>query len=244
MAWHPPKGMEEYLKRTELVDSNSEIVIETTKRVIKDAKTPREAAIKIFYFVRDEIKFGFVYPPSIKASCVIKTRIGQCTAKTILTVAMLRAANIPARFHFADVSTESVKGLASGLTYKVMPKAIGHAYPEVHLDNKWIKVEPLIDKELYDLVMKKKISLGAPDLPKPSIEWDGYHDALVTDSLLTGDFGVHALPEAELRKAIRRFSFEEATRRFIFPLRHLLWTLSGGWWLSNRNLKKLRKEKL
>jgi len=240
LAWKPPDGMEEYLKPTEFVDSNSEIVIEATKRVIQDAKTPRQAAIKIFYYVREEIKFGFVYPPLIKASSVIKRAMGQCTAKTILTVAMLRAAKIPARFHFADISTESIRGLASRLTYRVMPEAIGHAYPEVYLD-RWIKIEPLIDKELYEVMTKKKISLGAPDLPKPSIDWDGYSDALVTGSLLAGDFGVHASPEAELTKVIRRFSFKEATRRFV-SLRGVLWSLLGGWWLSNRNLEKLRKE--
>lgn len=216
VAWQPPKGMEEYLKPTKLVDLNSEIVIETTKRVIKDAKTPREAAIKIFYFVRDEIKFIFVLP-SQKASNVVKRRIGQCTAKTVLTVAMLRAAKIPARFHFTALRKESLKGLMSNLTYKIMPY-VEHVYPEVCLDNKWIKIEPLFDKELYDLMMEKKISLGAPNLPKPSIDWDGHHDVLVTDSFLVEDFGVHASPEAELKSGIRRF---------IFTLRGVLWILLG-----------------
>jgi len=232
VAWQPPKGMEEYLKPTKLVDLNLEIIIETTNRVIKDAKTPREVAIKIFYFVRDEIKFEFVLP-SQKASNVIKRRTGQCTAKAILTVAMLRAANIPARFHFTDLRTEIIKGLASGLTYKVMPKTIGHAYPEVYLDNQWIKIDSMKDKELCDLMMKRKIGLSAPNLPKPSIDWDGYHDVSPTDSFLVEDFGVHISPEAEIKNSIRRWR----------TLRKVLWILFGGWWLSNRNLRKMRKEK-
>ena len=232
VTWQPPEGMEEYLKPTELVDLNSEIIIETTNRVIKEAKTPREAAIKIFYFVRDEIKFVFVLPLQ-KASEVVKRRTGQCTAKANLTVAMLRAANLPARFHFTDLRKEIIKGLASGLTYEVMPKTIGHAYPEVYLDNKWMKIDPTKDKELCDLMMKKKIGLGAPNLPKPPIDWDGYQDVSPTDPFLVEDFGVHASPEAEIRKSIRRW----------YTLRGFLWMLSGGWRPSNRNLKKLRKEK-
>ena len=232
VAWQPPKGMEEYLKPTKLVDLNSEIIIETTNRVIKDAKTPREVAIKIFYFVRDGIKFEFVLP-SQKASNVIKRRTGQCTAKAILTVAMLRVANIPARFHFTDLRTEIIKGLASGLIYKVMPKTIGHAYPEVYLDNQWIKIDSTRDKEICDLMMKRKIGLSAPNLPKPSIDWDGYHDVSPWDSFLVEDFGVHTSPEAEIKNSIKRWR----------TLRGVLWILLGGWWLSNRNLRKMRKEK-
>ena len=232
VAWQRPEGMEEYLRTSRLVDLNSEIVMETTNRVIKDARTPREAAIKIFYFVRDEIKYKFVAIPLGKASTVVKTRTGQCTAKTVLIVAMLRAANIPARFHFADLRTEFVKGLESHLIYKIMPRTIGHAYAEVYLDDKWIKIDPIFDKELYDLIKKRAVGLGAADLPNPSIDWDGYHDVSITDSFLAEDFGVHASAEAELIKL---------TRRFGISLRGVLSVLLGGWWLSNRNLEKLRK---
>ena len=71
------------------------------------------------------------------------------------------------------------------------------------------------------------------NLPKPSIDWDGYQDVSPTDSFLVEDFGVRASPEAEIKNFIRGWY---ALRRWRI-LRGVLWTLLGGWWLLNRNLK-------
>ena len=59
MNWQPPEGMDEYLESTEMCDTDSPEIREKALEIIEDAKTPKEAAIKIFYFVRDDIKFGW-----------------------------------------------------------------------------------------------------------------------------------------------------------------------------------------
>ena len=67
MAWQPPEGMDEYLKPTKLCDHDNDELQRKAERIIKGAEIPKEAALRIFCFVRDEIRFGMDYPDA-KAS--------------------------------------------------------------------------------------------------------------------------------------------------------------------------------
>ena len=58
MTWQPPEGMDEYLEPTELCDSDNEEVKKKAQELTKDAANPKQAAIRIFHFVRDQIPFG------------------------------------------------------------------------------------------------------------------------------------------------------------------------------------------
>jgi len=51
--------MDVYLKVTNLVDLDSDVVRETSTRLVQETTSPVEAAVNIYYFVRDEIKFGY-----------------------------------------------------------------------------------------------------------------------------------------------------------------------------------------
>jgi len=48
MSWESPEGMEEYLRSTNLCDSENEKLKGKAKEIIKRADTPKEAALKIF----------------------------------------------------------------------------------------------------------------------------------------------------------------------------------------------------
>lgn len=54
-----PEWMDEYLKATKLCDCDDGAIKNKAQEIIKDATTPKEAATKIFYFVRDKM---FLYP--------------------------------------------------------------------------------------------------------------------------------------------------------------------------------------
>ena len=82
MALQPLEGMDEYLKPTELCDSDNHEVRKRAREFIKDTKTPKEIAIRIFYFVRDQIVFA-LDNYDVKASETLKKGIGHCIAKTI-----------------------------------------------------------------------------------------------------------------------------------------------------------------
>ncbi len=78
------------------------------KELIKDATNDEEKAEAIFYFMRDSVKFGWVYPQEIPAEEVLKNRKGVCMQKTNLFVAMAREAGLKARFHFMYVEKKAL----------------------------------------------------------------------------------------------------------------------------------------
>lgn len=53
----------------------------------------------IYNFVRDEIEFGYNVRDNLRASHVLADGIGQCNTKGTLLMALLRAVEIPCRFH-------------------------------------------------------------------------------------------------------------------------------------------------
>ena len=219
--WRAPKGMEKYLESTDKIDLNSEIVIKTTKEVIKDSKTPKEAAIRIFYFVRDEIKFALT-PQLERASTVIERRTGYCVSKATALVSMLRVVNIPARYHFASIKKEVIKGLTGKLGYRFTPKVIpAHTWVDIYLNSKWIGVEFSYDKELFEVMKEKKMGIYEKGIELET-DWDGEHDLLVPPEFLVEDLGVYESPEAVIK-------------------REILWPL---WqYLHNRGLKRIRSER-
>jgi len=111
--------MEEYLKSTFYLDYESNAVREFSKKTAGENETDRQKAIKLFYAVRDEIRYD---PYNIdlsrggfKASTIIKKKYGYCVAKAIVLCAGARACGIPSRLGFADVknhlTTERLKEL-------------------------------------------------------------------------------------------------------------------------------------
>ena len=80
--WDPPEGMDKYLKPTVMCDCDNPEIVDKAKEIIKDAETPKEAALKIFYFMRDEIPYGvdMLYP--VKASETLKIKYGVCATKS------------------------------------------------------------------------------------------------------------------------------------------------------------------
>ena len=187
MTWKPPEGMDEYLSATELCDCDNIEVKNRAQELTKDAATPKEAAMSIFNFVRDQILFGFNRYDA-KASETLKGEIGFCITKSTLQVALLRAAGIPARYHQVVLSNESLKGLVPDSIYrKKIPKKIGyHSCCECYLDGKWVVCEALFDKALYNAACKKGIM---SEEKIPNIDWDGDKDLIVVTPFMLEDKG-------------------------------------------------------
>ena len=60
VPWSVPKGFAQYLKPTPLCDFMAPSIQAKAVEIVGDAKTPQQAAMRIFTFVRDEIKFGSI----------------------------------------------------------------------------------------------------------------------------------------------------------------------------------------
>jgi transglutaminase-like putative cysteine protease len=162
------KDYQIYLQPTQFIDSNSPGVIEFTRSVIDHVETGIERGVKLFYVIRDMIRYspygiGFS-PERYKASWVLREKIGFCIQKAILLAAAARAAGIPSRLGFADVrnhlATERLKQLMR------TDEFIFHGYTELYLAGKWVKATPA-----FNLALCKKFGV------KP-LEFNGKDDSI------------------------------------------------------------------
>ena len=152
-----------YLSAAEFVDSEHPLVVETARRL--RSAGPAETARAVFLFVRD-----LVYGPpdfdrldSFKASDLLASGGGYCVPKACAFVALCRAAGVPARPAFADVTNH----LATPNTLELMGGGLfaWHGYAEVLLEGRWLRVSPTFDAPLC-------ARMGVPPL-----QFDGRSDA-------------------------------------------------------------------
>lgn len=205
-----PNDMEKYLQASRLVDLRSSVVRETADRLVQGAATPREAAIYIYNFVRDEIKFGYNRRDDITASEVLRDGYGQCNTKSVLLVTLLRAASIPARFHLAQVNKAVQWGVMPPLAYHFAPNNITHTWAEIHLDGHWFVLEGVImDKPYFLAARQLLLESGRPlgyaiGLPSEvlvnctdghCIDWSGTGDVTSQMTAVVADLGLATDPE-------------------------------------------------
>jgi transglutaminase-like putative cysteine protease len=97
--------MHEYLRSTEIIDSDHPAVRQKAEELSGGLKTHTEKAVALFYFVRDRIKYNpFMprfLPEHFRASNTLAGGEGFCIQKAVLLTAFSRAAKIPARLGFA-----------------------------------------------------------------------------------------------------------------------------------------------
>lgn len=144
--------------RLELADYNHPLVKSTAKILTKNETTTRGKLENLFYYVRDEIKFGFL--PEIDylpASEIIKRKMGACNNKGVLLFALCKASDIPVRIHFSIIKKEIQRGLFKGLAYKIIPRELSHCWVEVLVENKWRNIDSYINDHTYYLAAKKEL---------------------------------------------------------------------------------------
>ncbi|SLM31291.1 conserved hypothetical protein [Desulfamplus magnetovallimortis] len=159
---------ERYLQPTFFMDYNSKEVRSFADGCCKPHESTKEKAVKLYYAVRDEIRYD---PYDFKldknnftASSVLKKRRGYCVAKAILLTAVARYHGIPARPGFADVrnhlSTKRLRDLMETDLFMY------HGYTELYIEGKWVKATPAFNLELCTNFNVKPL------------EFDGVHDSL------------------------------------------------------------------
>lgn len=189
--------LDKYLKPTNLCDFDHPSIVSKAKELTQNTTLQKEMALNIFYFVRDEIRYLMPYGDN-KASDTLVNKFGDCGSKTNLQVALLRAVNIPARYHIAALSKECIKGTVSPLFYRLSPEIIPyHPWCECYLSDKWIKCDTLYDKALVEVLLKKGI-LTKEDIP--TIEWDGETDLNTMTKWMIEDKGLVSSLEEILTK--------------------------------------------
>jgi hypothetical protein len=186
MASITPEGMDEYLRATELCDSNHDEIKAQAQKLVENAESPKEAVLNIFHYVRDQIMFGMDHC-DVKASETMNKGMGFCITKTNLQVALLRAAKIPARYHRAVLSKSCLKGIISAFAYRATPDRIWwHPWCECFLSGKWTSCDSLLDKALYE-ALRNKGTIRTEQIP--TIDWNGEDDLNTMHTWMLEDLG-------------------------------------------------------
>lgn len=144
--------MLQYLQPTPVVDCDSKDVVQYTCTASGDSKDPRDQAIRLFYAVRDGIRYDpytlDLSVEGLRASTTLGTGRGWCVAKAILLAACCRAKGIPARLGYADVRNH----LTTARMREAMQTDIffWHGYTSILLDGVWVKATPAFNIELCE----------------------------------------------------------------------------------------------
>ena len=157
----------EYLAPTPFIDCDNQQVREYAHSLIHQTSSPMENAIRIYYAVRDDIRYDpynlRIDQAHLKASYTLHVRRGYCVSKAILLAAASRAVGIPSRLGFADVRNH--------LTTARLRESMGtdlfvyHGYTELFLNGRWVKATPAFNRSLCERFNVKPL------------DFDGVHDS-------------------------------------------------------------------
>jgi transglutaminase-like putative cysteine protease len=146
-----PDSTEGHLAETFFHDFRAPRVQQFVADAIGEAVTPRERAVRLFYAVRDRIRYD---PYRIAwsdddytASSVLEKGYGWCIPKAVLLSACVRAVGIPSAIGLADVvnhlTTDKLRERMGGVDV-----FYDHGYTALHLDGRWVKAVPAFNIEL------------------------------------------------------------------------------------------------
>jgi transglutaminase-like putative cysteine protease len=158
----------QYLAPTSLLDGDHPEVAAFARARAGGARDPVEAAVRLFYAVRDELRYDpygvATTADGVRASAALAARRGFCVSKAGLLTACCRSLGIPARVGFADVRNH----LSTARLRELMGTEVfyWHGYSSVWLGGRFVKATPAFNRELCE-----KFGL----LP---LDWDGKHDSL------------------------------------------------------------------
>lgn len=163
-----PGPLAEYLASTPMIDADHPAVAAYARERAAGAADPVQAAVRLFYAVRDDLRYDpyrvRVDVDSMRASSALAARRGWCVSKASLLVACCRSIGIPARMGFSDVRNH----LSTARMRETMQTEVfyWHGYASVRLAERWVKATPAFNRELCE-----KFGM----LP---LEWDGRGDSL------------------------------------------------------------------
>jgi transglutaminase-like putative cysteine protease len=139
-----------YLEPTAIIDSDSKPIIEHAREVVDETNNAVERAVKLYYAVRDGIRYDpyypFYLPEHYRASNVLRNGRGYCVSKTSLLCALGRACGIPSRVGFATVRNHlATRQLLDLLGSDLF---VYHGFIEFFLEGKWVKATPAFNAEI------------------------------------------------------------------------------------------------
>ena len=168
--------MELNLNETPTIEVKNKAIVKKADEITKGCINQEEKAVKLFYFVRDSIKYNIymisVFIEDFKASKILGWGKGYCVQKAVLLATLGRAAGIPTRLAFAKIKNHTLPPhLFNCFKTNIFPR---HGYNQFFLNERWISVAATFDRELCE-----KNGL-------PTVEFDGKNDAVLPEKDLKG----------------------------------------------------------
>ncbi len=144
--------MSDSLRPTPFLDSEHPEVVAFSERHAEGAQTNLERAVKLYYAVRDGIRYDpynlVLTVEGMRASTTIANGRAWCVPKAALLAACCRSLGIPARLGFADVRNHlSTARLREALGTDVF---YFHGYTAIELGGSWVKATPAFNIELCE----------------------------------------------------------------------------------------------
>ena len=146
------EDLTQYLKATEIIDRDHPEIRAFVEEQIGNAKDAVDKAVRLYYAVRDDIRYDpyhpFFLPAYYRASQVLRNRRGFCIPKVSLLCAAGRACGIPSRAGFANVRNH----LATRQLLEFMGSDVFvfHGFTEFYLEGRWVKATPAFNRELCE----------------------------------------------------------------------------------------------
>jgi Transglutaminase-like superfamily len=196
----------------------------------------------VYHFVRDEMAFGYNSDDTLSASQVLRDGYGQCNTKGTLLMALLRALDVPARFHGFTIFNELQRGAIPNYLFAVAPKRIIHSWVEIYFEGQWLDLEGYIIDQTYLSQIQSKFSdqcetfsaygIATACLKRPDIDWQGKSTYIQKEGI-ADDFGIYDQPDDFYREKGSNLSGVKKIA-FRYVLRHLM----------NANVNKIRQQGL
>lgn len=222
--------MIKYLESTKILDyksGNIQGLIESKKwKQLNDFNK----ILKVYNFIRDDIKFGYNTDDVIPASKVLSDGYGQCNTKGNLFMAILRALDVPCRMHGFTIDKRLQKGAMTGLIYRFAPENVVHSWVEVYLEGTWYNLEGFIIDRQYLKNLQRKFSnctggfcgygVAVDDFMNPVIDWNR-NDTYIQKEGINNDFGIYDNPDLFFSEhkqeltLLKKFIYRKLIRHFM-----------------------------
>lgn len=199
---------EAFLQQTPLLNYESPVIEKLYAGLGITGMSPRSKIIAIYFYLRDNIRFGFTKKPFSKASEILLNYRGDSVAKSILAMALFRKAGIPSRIRFFTVDKRVVKKILPYPLYLLLNKEILHAVVEVKLQGMWKSLETLVYDRRYLKGLRKIANrcgtfwgygTAIEELCKINFNW-APNEKLIAENFKIRDFGIYSSPDDFLKE--------------------------------------------
>ncbi|MGB9979864.1 transglutaminase domain-containing protein [Methanobacterium sp.] len=119
-----PSEMQKYLQPTKNCQSDNLQIKSLASSLTKGINSTYDKGVKIFNWVRDNLKYSFYYNSRYGAIGTLNAKTGNCVDTSHLMIALARSAGIPARY------VHGYCKFSSGTIY-------GHVWAQLYINGRW-----------------------------------------------------------------------------------------------------------